>query len=63
MEYIRVGFYLAISKKKRNYDHVGVGLYENDISMLHERIGKARQTLNDISGPGIRRNGLNIFIC
>ena len=51
--------------KRVNYDHVGIRacLYENDISGLHERVAKARHTLNAISDLGIRQNGLNIFTC
>ena len=55
----------AIVKEVAEYDHVGIrtSVLSDSISGLEERVGKARRTLNAMSGLGIRRSGLNIATC
>ena len=51
--------------ERTHYDHVGIraSIFEDDVSGLEERVSKARQTLNAISGLGVRRCGLTIKTC
>ena len=51
--------------EKEHYDHVGVKacIYQNDTTLIDEKISKGRKTLNAATGLGIRRNGLCMAVC
>ena len=51
--------------EKEHYDHVGIKacIYENDSTLVNEKISKGRKTLNAATGLGVRRNGLCMAIC
>ena len=51
--------------EKEHYDHVGIKacIYENDSTLVNEKVSKGRKTLNAATGIGVRRNGLCMAIC
>ena len=52
-------FHLGPAKviERENYDHVGIRLkiFEDHISVVEERLSKARRTFNAVAGIGIRK--------